>query len=244
MAAQLDGRRALVTGGGTGIGRACAAALAAAGADVTVFGRREAPLRAMVEAGSARRFVVGDVRAPDLSAEFDILVNAAGVARSAPFLRSDESLWREMLDVNLMGAVAVTRAVLPGMLERRNGRVIHIASTASLRGYAYTSAYAASKHALLGFVRSLAIECATRGVTVNAVCPGFTDTDIVAESVANIVARTGRSAEEAAAELARFNPQGRLVRPEEVASAVLFLASDAASAVNGQAIAVDGGETQ
>ncbi|MFN7634677.1 MAG: SDR family NAD(P)-dependent oxidoreductase, partial [Acetobacteraceae bacterium] len=147
------------------------------------------------------------------------------------------------LDVNLMGAVAMTRAVLPGMIARGRGRLIQIASTAALRGYAYTTAYAASKHALLGFVRALALETAEKGVTVNAVCPGFTDTEIVRESVANIMARTGRSEADAIAELAKFNPQRRLVRPEEVASAVLFLASDAAAAVNGQAIAVDGGET-
>jgi NAD(P)-dependent dehydrogenase (short-subunit alcohol dehydrogenase family) len=244
MASGLQGRRALVTGGGTGIGLACAAALAAAGARVTVFGRREAPLRAAVNSGRAHDVMVGDVRSPQTTCDVDILVNAAGVARSAPFLRSDDALWREMLDINLMGAVAMTRAVLPGMLERRAGRVIHVASTAALRGYAYTAAYAASKHALLGFVRSLALETAEKGVTVNAVCPGFTDTGIVAESVANIVARTGRSEAEAAAELTRFNPQKRLVRPEEVAAAVLFLAGDAAAAVNGQAIAVDGGETQ
>lgn len=244
MASYLEGRRALVTGGGTGIGLACAAALAAAGAHVTVFGRREAPLRAAVAAGRAHAVMVGDVRSPEAPLNVDILVNAAGVARSSSFLRSDDALWREMLDVNLMGAVAMTRAVLPGMLERRAGRVIHVASTASLRGYTYTSAYVASKHALLGLVRSLALETAEKGVTVNAVCPGFTDTEIVATSVANIMARTGRSEAEAVAELAKFNPQRRLVRPDEVAAAVLFLASDAAAAVNGQAIAVDGGETQ
>lgn len=244
MASDLEGRRALVTGGGTGIGLACAAALVAAGAQVTVYGRREAPLRAAVEAGRAHAVMVGDVRAPPAALDFDIMVNAAGIARSAPFLRSDDALWREMLDVNLTGAVAMTRAVLPGMLERRAGRVIHVASTAALRGYAYTSAYVASKHALLGLVRSLALETAEKGVTVNAVCPGFTDTEIVAASVANIMARTGRSEAEAVAELAKFNPQKRLVRPEEVAAAVLFLSGPAAAAVNGQAIAVDGGETQ
>lgn len=244
MASDLEGRRALVTGGGTGIGLACAAALVAAGAQVTVYGRREAPLRAAVEAGRAHAVMVGDVRAPAAALDFDIMVNAAGIARSAPFLRSDDALWREMLDVNLTGAVAMTRAVLPGMLERRAGRVIHVASTAALRGYAYTSAYVASKHALLGLVRSLALETAEKGVTVNAVCPGFTDTEIVAASVANIMARTGRSEAEAVAELAKFNPQKRLVRPEEVAAAVLFLSGPAAAAVNGQAIAVDGGETQ
>jgi NAD(P)-dependent dehydrogenase (short-subunit alcohol dehydrogenase family) len=240
----LGGRRALVTGGGSGIGLACAAALTAAGAEVTVLGRREEPLRAAVAAGKAAGFVVADVASPPPLAPQDILVNAAGIAPSAPFLRTPDETWERAFRVNVFGAAAITRALLPAMLERGWGRVVHIASTAALRGYPYVAAYAASKHALLGLVRSLALEVARRGVTVNAVCPGFTDTDIVAEAVANITARTGRSAEAAMAELTRHNPQGRLVRPDEAAAAVLFLCGEAASAVNGQALAVDGGETQ
>jgi NAD(P)-dependent dehydrogenase (short-subunit alcohol dehydrogenase family) len=242
-AAPLAGRRALVTGGGSGIGLACARALADAGAEVTVLGRREGRLREAVEAGAARGFVVADVAGalPPLPA-CDILVHAAGAAESVPFLKTDAALWGRMLSANLLGAAAVMRAALPGMLEAGRGRIVAIASTASLKGYPYVSAYAAAKHGLLGLVRSLALEVAGRGVTVNAVCPGFTETEIVAEGIARIMATTGRGEAEARAELTRHNPQGRLVRPEEVAAAALFLCLPAAAAVNGAAVPVAGGE--
>ena len=239
----LHGLDALVTGGGSGIGAACAAALTASGARVTVMGRREAPLQAVVARGDAAAALVGDVTTPPALPRVAILVNAAGAAESAPFLKSDAALFERMWRVNVMGAVHVTQAVLPAMLEAGFGRVVHIASTAGLKGYAYVSAYVAAKHALVGLTRALAQEVATKGVTVNAVCPGFTDTDIVAESVARIVAKTGRGEADARAELAKHNPQKRLVRPDEVAQAVLMLCAPEAAAINGQAIAVDGGET-
>lgn len=239
----LSGLQALVTGGGSGIGAACAAALTEAGARVTVMGRREAPLREAVARGAAAAWIAGDAAAPPALPRVAILVHAAGAAESAPFLKSDAALFERMWRANVLGAVAVTQAVLPAMLEARFGRVVHIASTAALKGYAYVSAYTAAKHGLLGLTRALAQEHATGGVTFNAVCPGFTETAIVAESVARIVARTGRTETEALAELVKHNPQKRLVRPEEVARAVLMLCDPAAAAINGQAIAVDGGET-
>lgn len=239
----LAGLEALVTGGGSGIGAACAAALTAAGARVTVMGRRAAPLEVMVARGHAAAALQGDVTAPPVLPRVALLVNAAGAAESAPFLHSDAALFERMWRVNLMGAVAVTQAVLPPMLEAGFGRVVHIASTAALKGYPYVSAYSAAKHGLLGLTRALALEVATKGVTVNAVCPGFTDTEIVAQSIARIVAKSGRSEAEARAELAKHNPQKRLIRPEEVAEAVLMLCAPGAGAINGQAIAVDGGET-
>ena len=240
-AALLHGRSALVTGGGSGIGAACAAALTAAGARVTVLGRREDRLRAVVGAGDAAGFLAADVTALPLLPECDLLVQAAGIAESAPFLKTDAALFERMWRVNVLGAVAVTQAVLPGMLAAGFGRVVMVASTAALKGYPYVTAYAAAKHGLLGLVRALAQEVAAKGVTVNAVCPGFTETDIVADSIARIMQRTGRGEAEARAELAKHNPQRRLVQPAEVAAAVLGLCM--ASAINGQAIAVDGGET-
>ena len=172
----------------------------------------------------------------------DILVANAGAAVSAPIARSDAALFRTMLDVNLMGTVHAARAALEGMAARGHGRIVAVASTAGLKGYPYVSAYCAAKHAVIGFVRALALETARTGVTVNAVCPGYTDTDLVADSLERIVARTGRSREAALAELTRHNPQGRLVDPAEVADAVLWLCGPGAGSVTGQAVAVAGGE--
>jgi NAD(P)-dependent dehydrogenase (short-subunit alcohol dehydrogenase family) len=172
----------------------------------------------------------------------DILIANAGAAESAPFGKTDAAMFRRMLDVNFMGVVHAAQAVLRPMVQRRQGRIVAIASTAGLKGYSYVSAYCAAKHAVVGLVRSLAVEVATSGVTVNAVCPGFTDTDLVAGSIDLIMSKTGRSRDEAIAELAKHNPQGKLVTPAEVANAVIWLCSPGASSVTGQTIAVAGGE--
>jgi 3-hydroxybutyrate dehydrogenase len=252
MSALPRSAHALVTGGGRGIGREIASVLAQAGAAVTVLGRDRATLDAAVAAGAAHFAVVADVAdqaainaaVAQASARqpIDILVANAGIAESAPFAKSDAALFRRMMDVNFMGVVYAVQAVLPAMRERRHGRIVAVASTAGLKGYAYVSAYSAAKHAVVGLVRSLALELATTGVTVNAVCPGFTDTDLVAGSIDTIMKKTGRSHEQAVSELAKHNPQGRLVTPAEVADAVLWLCGEGAGAITGQAIAVAGGE--
>jgi NAD(P)-dependent dehydrogenase (short-subunit alcohol dehydrogenase family) len=172
----------------------------------------------------------------------DILVNNAGFGASQPFAKMTAAHWNEMLAVNLTGVFNVTHAAIGGMLARKNGRIVNVASTAGLTGYAYVAAYCAAKHGVVGLTRALAREYAKTGITVNAVCPGYVDTEMTAATIDTIVKKTGRSAEAARAELAATNPQGRLVQPEEVADAVLWLAGDGAAAVTGQCIAVAGGE--
>ena len=243
---------ALVTGGGRGIGRAIASGLLQAGATVTVLGRNRATLDETVAAGDAHFAGVADVA--DQAAvsaaiaaaagrqPIDILIANAGIAESAPFAKSDAALFRRMMDVDFMGVVHAIQAVLPAMKDRPYGRIVAVASTAGLKGYAYASAYSAAKHAVIGLVRSLALELASTRVTVNAVCPGFTDTDLLAGSIDNIMKKTGRSHQQAVTELSRHNPQGRLITPAEVADTVLWLCGEGAGAITGQAIAVAGGE--
>jgi NAD(P)-dependent dehydrogenase (short-subunit alcohol dehydrogenase family) len=251
--AALAGRHALVTGGSRGIGRAVAAALTEAGATVTVLGRDHAVLTEAVAQEHAAAYVVADVtdaaavgagiaRATAQHGPVDVLITNAGGAESAPFAKADPKQFRRMFELNVMGSVHAIRAVLDGMVERRFGRIVAVASTAGLRGYAYVSAYCAAKHAVVGLVRALALETATTGVTVNAVCPGYTDTDMVRENAARIAAKTGRPAEEAVAAMVRNNPLGRLITPDEVAEAVLFLCSPTAGSITGTTLTVAGGE--
>ncbi|MCL4800202.1 MAG: SDR family oxidoreductase [Burkholderiales bacterium] len=252
----MTGRHAVVTGGGRGIGAEIAQALVAAGATVTLLGRDAARLAAQVEAlggaaiAAAASCDVADERSvqaafADIRARHphvDILVNNAGQADSAPISRTDLALWERMLAVNLTGTFLCTREALPAMAKRGWGRVVNVASTAGLVGYPYVAAYCAAKHGVIGLTRAAALETAKSGVTVNAVCPGYTETDIVKDAVANILQKTGKSEAEARAALVSRNPQGRMVRPEEVANAVLWLCLPGAEAITGQAIAVAGGE--
>jgi NAD(P)-dependent dehydrogenase (short-subunit alcohol dehydrogenase family) len=254
MAQPLEGRHALVTGGGRGIGAAIASALAGAGARVTLLARTEAEVaREAAALPGGARAVTADVtdagavaRAFDAaraaSGEIAILVNNAGLAKSRPLPKTDEEFWRTMLEVNLTGAFHCTRAALPAMLAANWGRVVNVASTAGLRGYAYCTAYCAAKHGLVGFTRALALEVAKTGVTVNAVCPGYTDTGVVRDAIRNISAKTARSEAEARESLVTFNPQQRLVQPAEVANAVLWLCSPGSESMNGQSLAIAGGE--
>jgi NAD(P)-dependent dehydrogenase (short-subunit alcohol dehydrogenase family) len=248
---RLDGKHALVTGGGTGIGAAIATTLARAGAGVTICGRRMEPLQAVAGGEAKIRAVVADVTDEaaiakvhaDAKAPFDIVVANAGAAGSAPAHKITRELWQRTLDVNLTGAFLSVQPALSGMRARAFGRIVFIASTAGLKGYAYVAPYVAAKHGVVGLMRALAVETAAAGITVNAVCPGYTDTPMLDTSVARIGAATGRGATDIRAALASANPQGRLIAPQQVAETVLWLCSDAAAAITGQAISVSGGET-
>lgn len=241
----MAARRALVTGGGSGIGLAIARVFTANGLETIVAGRDPSKLKAtglphiVLDVTDEASLAAGLKQAGAV----DIFVANAGAAETAPALKTSRALWDRMIAVNLTSVYLCAREAVPPMTARGFGRFIAIASTASLKGYAYTSAYAAAKHGVLGFVRSLAIELARTGVTANAICPGFTDTPLVAAALDAVTAKSGRSRAEALAHFAGSNPMGRLIATGEVAAAALWLASEAASSVNGQAIAVDGGET-
>jgi len=240
----MSSKHAFVTGGGTGIGLACARRLSADGYRVTISGRNEKRL-----AESGFDYVVMDVTDEDSVHQafdqvdlVDVLVNNAGEAETAPLLKTSLKMWQSMLDVNLTGAFLCAKAAIPQMIDRGQGRFIVIASTASLVGYSYTGAYTSAKHGVLGLVKTLALELAKTGVTANAVCPGFTRTEMLDRSIENIVKKTGCSSEEALQKLVQGNPMQRPVEAEEVADAVSWLASDGASSVNGTSIPIDGGE--
>ena len=252
----LDGRHALVTGGGSGIGAAIARALVEAGAAVTIAGRDKSKLEAMARSLKCATAVADVTREADCTAmvdaarerlgPLDIVIANAGAAESAPFARIDSAHWQRMVDVNLTGAFNTARAAIADLTRAGAGeggrRLIFIASTAALKGYPYVAAYVAAKHGVLGLARALSAELATTGVTVNAVCPGFTDTPLLEASVAAISAKTKRPADDARAALAKDNAHNRLIAPEEVAGTVLWLCTAAASSINGQAIAISGGQ--
>lgn len=251
---KLNGRLALITGGGRGIGRAIALELAREGAEIAVAARTSAQLEAVVSEITTKAIAVTcDVAdASSVARMFadvvdlfgrgpDILVNNAGIAESAPLVKTSDELWDRHLAINLSGSFYCTRQALPHMLERGWGRVINIASIAGKTGAPYIAAYTASKHGLLGLTRSVALEVATRGITVNAICPGYVDTEMVSRGVENITSKTGKSAEEALETLKNMSAQKRLVTAEEVAALALLLASDEGRGITGQAINIDGG---
>lgn len=249
---RLANRHALVTGGGTGIGAAIARRLAREGARVTIVGRRPEPLHAIARETGALA-IPGDVtQRDDLERAFGqaraqhgplaILVNNAGTAPSGAFAKLTANEWRHTMAVNCDALFHACQLALPDLLAADHGRIVTVASTAGLKGYAYTAPYVASKHAAVGLMRALAAEFARTSLTANAICPGFTDTAIVADAAERIQAKTGRSGADARSALAQFNPQNRLIGPEEVAEAVAFLCLPEARGVTGRALPIDGGE--
>lgn len=249
----LDGWHALITGAGSGIGAATAVALARAGVKISLLGRRPIGLETVRAAIGNGFAVVADVsdeeafgraidRAAAANGPIDILVNSAGTVATSKFAETTGKTWNEMLAVNLTGTFFGCRHVLPTMMTRRRGRIVNIASTAGLKGYPYVAAYCAAKHGVVGLTRALAVEAAGSGVTVNAVCPGYTDTPMVGRSAERIAAKTGRQPEEVKELLAATNPLNRLIEPKEVADAVVWLCRPASAAITGQTIIVAGGE--
>jgi 3-hydroxybutyrate dehydrogenase len=255
---KLENRIALITGGGRGIGRAIAIAFAQEGAQVVVAARTleqvEEVAREVTDQFSSNALPVvcdvSDVQSVEkmfveIAERFgrgpDILVNNAGIAESAPLTKTDNELWHRILAVNLSGTFYCTRAAVPQMIERGWGRVINIASIAGKTGAPYIAAYSASKHGVLGLTRSVALEVAMKGITVNAICPGYVDTDMTTRGIENITKKTRLSADEAMDSLKQMSPQNRIIEPEEVAALALLLASEDGRGINGQAINVDGG---
>ena len=249
MAQPLAGKSAFVTGGGSGVGAVIALQLAQAGAQVTICGRRLDPLQTVAASQSGIRAVVADITdEAAISAAIaqtapDIVIANAGASESAPFVKTELAAFERMMTVNLTGTFLTLREGARAMQGKPWGRLIAIASTAGLKGYPYVAPYAAAKHGVVGMVKSLALELVRKGITVNAICPGFLDTEMTERSIANIVAKTGRTAVEARASLEATNPMHRLVPPEDVAQAVLWLCAAGSDMVTGQAISVSGGET-